>query len=84
MAKIVAWEQDRCFVDVMLKGTFKDFRHTHLFQPLEGGTLVVDLVDFTLGYTAAVDQCVAMPLLDYSFRKRHAALREFFVADSSM
>ena len=83
MAKIVVWEQDRRFVDVMLKGTFKHFRHTHLFQPSEGGTLVTDLVDFTLGYGAAVDRYVGMPLLDYSFRKRHAALREFFAPDST-
>ncbi len=45
-SKIVAYERPLEFVDEMQKGAFKSLRHVHRFEPVEGGTLMVDLVDF--------------------------------------
>ena len=45
-SKITAFDRPRLFVDVMLRGAFKRWHHTHLFKPADGGTLMVDDVDY--------------------------------------
>ena len=78
VARIVEWEPGRRFVDEMSRGIFKTFRHTHLFEPSTDGTLITDRVEFTLGYGTLVDRSLALPILVYSFRKRHEALQACF------
>jgi ligand-binding SRPBCC domain-containing protein len=45
-SKIVALDAPRGFTDEMQRGPFKRWRHTHRFEPNEGGTLMHDHVDF--------------------------------------
>lgn len=45
-SKIVAFERPRLFIDVMLRGAFRRWHHTHLFEAREAGTLMIDLVDY--------------------------------------
>ncbi len=45
-SKIVAYERPHLFVDVMLRGAFKRWHHTHLFKAQAGGTLMIDEVDY--------------------------------------
>jgi ligand-binding SRPBCC domain-containing protein len=45
-SKIVALEAPLTFTDEMQRGAFKRFRHTHIFEPLEGGTRMIDELDF--------------------------------------
>ncbi|HVF50901.1 MAG TPA: SRPBCC family protein [Pyrinomonadaceae bacterium] len=45
-SKIVAFEPPRTFTDEMLRGPFKRWRHTHLFEPQRGGTLMSDHIDY--------------------------------------
>ena len=45
-SKITAFERPRMFVDEMLRGAFKRWHHTHLFEPVDGGTLMIDEVDY--------------------------------------
>jgi ligand-binding SRPBCC domain-containing protein len=35
------------FVDEMVSGAFKRFRHEHTFELVEGGTLMTDIFDYT-------------------------------------
>ncbi|MBU2996650.1 SRPBCC family protein [Cellulophaga baltica] len=41
-SKITAFERPNLFVDEMVKGAFKSFRHEHHFTKLEAGTLMTD------------------------------------------
>jgi ligand-binding SRPBCC domain-containing protein len=41
-SRITAFERPRMFVDEMQRGAFKTLRHLHLFEPLDGGTLMLD------------------------------------------
>jgi ligand-binding SRPBCC domain-containing protein len=41
-SRITAMERPRLFVDEMQRGAFKSWHHTHLFEPLEDGTLMID------------------------------------------
>ena len=41
-SKITEFERPILFVDEMVRGTFKGFRHEHHFEELNGGTLMTD------------------------------------------
>jgi ligand-binding SRPBCC domain-containing protein len=45
-SKIVAFERPGFFVDVMLRGAFKRWHHTHLFKAQAAGTMMIDEVDY--------------------------------------
>lgn len=45
-SKITAFKRPHMFVDEMQEGAFKYWRHTHLFEPGENGTLMIDEVDY--------------------------------------
>ena len=44
--KITVLEKPRLFVDEQTKGIFKSFRHEHLFEETEKGTLMVDKFEY--------------------------------------
>ncbi|HEY6188505.1 MAG TPA: SRPBCC family protein [Pyrinomonadaceae bacterium] len=41
-SRITTMERPRIFVDEMQRGAFKRWHHTHTFEPLEDGTLMID------------------------------------------
>jgi ligand-binding SRPBCC domain-containing protein len=45
-SKIVSYERPRMFIDEMQRGAFARWRHTHRFVEQQGGTLMLDDVDF--------------------------------------
>ena len=45
-SKVVYMERPNKFVDIMLKGAFKSFTHTHQFIEENNGTLMIDVFDY--------------------------------------
>jgi ligand-binding SRPBCC domain-containing protein len=45
-SKITAMQQPDHFIDEMIQGDFKSFRHEHHFKAIENGTIMIDLVNF--------------------------------------
>lgn len=45
---IEIWEPEQRFVDVQLKGPYKSWRHEHRFKAEDGGTRILDRVDYQL------------------------------------
>ncbi len=45
-SKIVAYERPTLFIDEMVSGPFSRLRHEHRFEQKQGGTLMVDTLDF--------------------------------------
>lgn len=45
-SKIIAYDRPFRFIDQMLRGPFKRWHHTHLFEPREGKTLMIDEVNY--------------------------------------
>lgn len=43
---IESWDEPRMFVDTQLKGPYTLWHHTHLFEPAEGGTKMIDRVRY--------------------------------------
>lgn len=46
-AKIIEMDRPHMFVDVMVKGAFRSFVHTHTFEPKENGTVMIDHFHYT-------------------------------------
>jgi ligand-binding SRPBCC domain-containing protein len=46
--RIEAWEPDRRFVDVQLRGPYRRWRHAHEFLEVPEGTLMLDRVEYAL------------------------------------
>lgn len=49
-SKITAIESPVFFVDEMVKGDFKSFRHQHHFKEIKNGTIMIDIIDFETPY----------------------------------
>ncbi len=45
--KVTAFEWPRLFVDEMIEGRFRSFKHIHEFTPEKGGTLMRDTLEWT-------------------------------------
>jgi ligand-binding SRPBCC domain-containing protein len=48
--RIESWIANERFVDVQLRGPYAKWRHTHEFHATSEGTLVVDHVDYDIGW----------------------------------
>jgi ligand-binding SRPBCC domain-containing protein len=46
VSQITVFEPDTKFVDVMVKGPFKKWEHTHRFEATEDGTRVTDHIEY--------------------------------------
>jgi hypothetical protein len=56
--RIEEWCPPTRFIDIQLKGPYRFWRHTHAFEPRDGGTLIKDTVHYAvpmgaLGYLCA-------------------------------
>ena len=75
---ITAWEPPLRFVDEQLSGPYRLWRHEHIFEEIEGGTLAEDRVRYAaLGGTLVNRLLVARDLKEI-FRYRHRKLQEAF------
>ncbi|MFN2378262.1 MAG: TIGR01777 family oxidoreductase [Candidatus Binatia bacterium] len=79
--RIDVWDPPRVFVDRQLKGPYRSWVHTHEFEPLDGGTLVRDVVRYELPF-GALGELVAGKLVEKDvaliFAYRRTRLLELF------
>jgi ligand-binding SRPBCC domain-containing protein len=79
--RISLWEPPSRFVDEQLRGPYRRWVHTHVFEASDGGTLMTDRVEYRLaGHPLAAP---ILPLvrrqLDRIFRYRARAMREILL-----
>jgi ligand-binding SRPBCC domain-containing protein len=48
--RIEAWEPPLRFVDIQVRGPYRLWHHTHEFLPVEGGTLMIDRVQYQVPF----------------------------------
>lgn len=81
---ITAWEPPHRFVDRQLRGPYKEWIHTHQFEPIPGGTLIGDDIRYRLPLSPLGE--VAQPLvrlqLERIFKFRQEAIRRILVSGS--
>jgi ligand-binding SRPBCC domain-containing protein len=83
-SKITEFEHPDFFVDEMVKGAFKSFRHEHHFTAIAGGTLMIDYFDFEspLGFLGKIAN--KLFLLKYMTRlleDRNSIVKDFAETD---
>nr|WP_240343883.1 SRPBCC family protein [Paenibacillus sp. SYP-B3998] len=78
-AKISEMEYPRYFVDEMVSGAFKRFRHVHEFVIVDDGTLMIDTFDYTspLGLLGKVaDQLFLQAYMSRFLEKRNIYIKQ--------
>lgn len=80
---ISAYRPPHFFVDEQVRGPYRQWRHEHRFEPVEGGTRCVDDVYYRLpalppGAGALVRTLLVGPYLERIFDYRAAFYRRFF------
>lgn len=79
-SKITAFEKPDYFVDEMEKGIFKSFKHEHIFQEIEGVTLMVDIFNYEspLGILGRIaDKLFLERYMKRLLEKRNETIKEF-------
>jgi NADH dehydrogenase len=79
--RIVESDGPRGFVDIQAKGPYRQWRHRHRFEPVEGGTVVHDEIEYRLPLGPLGDLANALIVrceLEWIFRYRAAAVRSIF------
>jgi len=79
--EIVEWSPPRRFVDVQLRGPYRQWHHTHSFTSKDGGTLVEDVVRYSLplGIVGRIAHYVAVRRdVERVFDYRVARIAELF------
>jgi ligand-binding SRPBCC domain-containing protein len=75
---ISAWEPPLRFVDEHLRGPYRRWHHEHRFEPVDGGTLCRDVVDYEVPGGRFVDRFFVRRDLREIFRFRQQKLAELF------
>jgi ligand-binding SRPBCC domain-containing protein len=78
---IAAWDPPHRFVDRALRSPYRQWIHEHTFEPLNGGTLMRDRVDYAVpGWVLEplVSHWVVMPDVERIFAYRREKMRQLF------
>lgn len=79
-SKIIKMQRPDFFIDEMIKGDFKNFRHEHHFKPADNGTIVIDIIEFESPYATIGKIANSLFLKSYIekfLKKRNAVIKEY-------
>jgi ligand-binding SRPBCC domain-containing protein len=83
-SKITEFDRPNYFVDEMIKGAFKEFRHEHHFSELNGETIMTDIFDYRspLGILGKLaDYVLLKAYMTNLLSERNKVLKEFAESD---
>jgi ligand-binding SRPBCC domain-containing protein len=81
---IVEFERPRFFRDQMTRGAFHSLSHGHRFDPVQGGTVMTDVLEFRSTFIpngGIIDSWIVGPHLERYLKERNRILKE--VAESA-
>jgi len=79
-SKITEMQSPLLFIDEMINGDFKNFRHQHHFKKVENGTIMIDLVDFESPYAVLgkiVNSIFLKKYMETFLVKRNTTIKEY-------
>lgn len=76
--KITVWDPPRRFVDMQQRGPYRLWRHEHVFEERDGGTLVRDRVDYAVPGGLLVEKLLVGRDLKRIFEFRRSTLKQIF------
>ncbi len=77
-SRISMWEPPLRFVDEQTHGPYRRWRHEHVFEEVDGGTLCRDIVDYEVYGGSLINALFVRPDLIKIFTFRQSKLRELF------
>lgn len=77
-SRIAEWNPPHGFTDIQERGPYLMWEHRHRFEPAEGGTRIVDVVDYRVPLGRLVHGWAVKPQLNRIFTYRAAAITERF------
>lgn len=77
-SQIALWDPPRRFVDVQVRGPYREWIHEHRFESRSGGTAVADRVDYAVLGGPLVNRLLVRRDLERIFDYRSAALVRLF------
>jgi ligand-binding SRPBCC domain-containing protein len=76
--RISVWEPGQRFVDEQIRGPYRRWQHEHLFEPVDGGTLCRDIVDYAVWGGRVIDALLVRRDVKSIFEFRQRKLHELF------
>lgn len=76
--EIAAWEPSRRFVDQALKSPYRWWHHEHLFEEVDGGTRVIDIVHYGVPGGALIHNLLVKRDVRHIFEYRQDRLATVF------
>jgi ligand-binding SRPBCC domain-containing protein len=77
-SRITVWEPPARFVDEQVRGPYRFWRHEHIFEERDGGTLVRDRVQYAVVFDLFVHDLLVRRDVEKIFAYRTEALRRRF------
>ncbi len=75
---IKEWQPPHFFVDEQVRGPYRQWIHTHTFEPRDGGTLARDHVCYAVPFDWLLHRWFVRPDIEKIFQFRAEALRKHF------
>lgn len=82
-SRIARWDPPHRFVDVQVRGPYREWVHEHRFEAQSGGTRVLDRVDYAVLGGRLVNRLLVRRDLERIFDFRTAALGRIFGRESA-
>jgi len=79
-SEITDWDPPHRFVDRQLRGPYRRWVHTHVFEPTADGTLVRDAVEYAVPGGGLVNRLLVRPDVERIFAYRRETLAGLFPA----
>ena len=77
---IAEWNPPHCFVDVQVRGPYREWIHEHVFEEVDGHTIIIDNVRYAVPGGRIVQRFFVKRDLEKIFDYRHARIAERFPA----
>ena len=77
-SRIAVWEPPARFVDEQVRGPYRLWRHEHIFEERDGGTVVRDRVQYAVRFDFLVHELLVRREIEKIFAHRTECLRERF------
>src|SRR5512136_1772484 len=76
--RISVWQPPHRFVDEQLRGPYRQWIHTHTFEPRDRGTLARDVVRYAAPFDTLLHRWFVRPDIERIFAFRTAELKRLF------
>lgn len=83
-SKVTEFDRPNYFVDEMMKGAFKSFKHEHHFEELNGKTILTDVFDYRSPFGLLgrlIDSLFLKKYMTDLLEKRNQIVKEFAESD---